>query len=136
MVRPTALLVSMLLMACTGIDAIVVDAKEQPLPTADSGSDAQTAADVCDACLHGPNDPGPGCADEYAACDADAKCKAQQECYQERCSTKTASADVFRCGSQCFADLGVAIDDPASTLSYNIFLCSTGSCKSVCFPGE
>lgn len=122
--------------ACTSLETVTVESKDQPQVTVEAGTDAAAAIQLCYDCLAAPNEPGPGCANEYEACDADPKCKAQQACYRANCAWAIATADVFACGSQCFADLGVAPNDPASLLSYNIYLCSTGACKPVCFPTE
>jgi hypothetical protein len=136
MLRLLPLMSFCLLAACRSLDPTVLEQETPPAPTYDAGTDAAAALKACNDCLAAPNDPGPGCADQYRACHADPQCDAQQECYAANCSWAIASADVFACGSQCFADLGVAPGDPASLLSYDIYLCSTGACKSVCFPTE
>jgi hypothetical protein len=114
--------------ACMDIDTVTV--------RRDAGVIDPDAAAPCNECLSAPVSPGPGCKEVYEACYANANCSAQQDCYTERCSAETRSVDVFRCGSECFALLNIPANDPAATLSYNIFLCSTGACKPVCFPLE
>jgi hypothetical protein len=113
---------------CMDIDTVSV--------AKDAGVVDPDAAAACYQCLGAPASPGPGCAEVYAACYADTNCSAQQDCYNRRCSAETRSVDVFRCGSECFAELNIPGSDPAATLSYNIFLCATGPCKPVCYPLE
>lgn len=132
-IRLLPLTVLFALAACTSLETIVVEKNDQPLT--DAGGDA-AATQACYDCLEAPNDPGPGCANEYKACDDDPKCKAQQACYRKDCSWAIKPTDVFACGSKCFEDLGVAFDDPASLLAYNIYLCATKACGPLCFPTE
>ncbi|HEX7671832.1 MAG TPA: hypothetical protein VF395_19695 [Polyangiaceae bacterium] len=137
MSRPlTSALIALVVTACTGIDPVIVKPKSSPQPAADGGGDVAALPPLCTPCLQAPDLPGPGCADEVKACDDDPKCKAQQACYAEQCGWARAPSDVFACGSQCFAGLGVATADPASLLSYRIYLCSTGACKPICFPDQ
>ena len=131
--RPLSLLAALVLTSCMDIDTITLS---DDAGVRDGAIIDPDAAAVCNQCLEAPSSPGPGCADQYAACYADKNCNAQQQCYNRRCANETRSVDVFRCGSECFAELLIPASDPAATLSYNIFLCSTGPCKPVCFPLE
>lgn len=116
-------------LACSGLDAEKVDK--------DAGAVTDGSATQCQQCLEAPNQPGPGCANELAACQANALCADHLVCLEQQgCTALTTREEMFTCGTQCWQDRHVDINDPAVALGYAVYRCRITSCGSICYPGQ
>ena len=99
-------------------------------------NDAETSLD-CYACIEAPDDPGPGCGDEYGTCIANAQCKAIMDCvYVARCFYLKTTKDFVACAIPCAAEAGVVeTDDPVVTLGLNVAYCVDKVCRAFCGGG-
>ena len=102
----------------------------------DGGTDreAEAAPSACDLCLHAPDTPGPGCADELAACQANPECGRAIACaLGQGCFDMGSTAALVVCGLPCAAEAGiVTFTDPATTLAFNVFQCAGTTCATAC----
>jgi hypothetical protein len=113
---------------CVDVTPILV------IDESDGGSpDAAAEQAACVACFEKPNDPGPGCGDELAACRAYPSCRAVIDCILEaHCVTQSRDQEV-RCAAACFEKVGVrTAADPASVLGAKLDACVRAKCAAVC----
>jgi hypothetical protein len=107
---------------------------------AEAGSDADAAAQgPCVRCLITASDAEPpGCADEIAACVANAKCALIYACaVADHCFEQPSFREIVNCGLPCIEQAQVNTNtDPAITLIYNIAVCAQASCNGVCHVGD
>lgn len=100
----------------------------------DAGEDAPDPKAVCRACIETPNDPGPGCGDQYQACFANDKCVLIFECVLAKgCTSAPTQPEIINCALPCVSEAGgVNIGDPAVQLILPIAPCVLGVCKPAC----
>jgi hypothetical protein len=110
-----------------------------PEPVVVERNDMATASAECLKCLSTPDTPGPGCADEVAACRAAPICSIGYDCqFQRGCvggSTKTFNACLPGCTVAAgFSSPDTSTDDPGRIAGLHIYQCLTrGACSAVCF---
>lgn len=128
-------------------DAFAPDA--EPTPDA-SMSDAALDGDAfvvpevvvpptCIGCVTHPDDAAtPGCATEIATCKANAECAATYACaVANDCFQQPSFRDIINCGIPCAEDAGiVSSNDHAVCLIYNIAVCASCNCSSICAIGD
>jgi len=110
----------------------------------DGVADADAEVDVdmrppCVRCLTSPDDASvPGCADEIAACVANAECAATYACaVANGCFEQPSFRDIVNCGIPCAEDAGItSSSDPAVTLIEAIATCAQNSCNQPCHIGD
>lgn len=103
---------------------------EVPSAALDGGADANGA---CLACIESPNAPGPGCADELAACDQYALCTSTGQCaIASHCYDAPSIADFASCSVECGEEIGIAADPDALAAATAVFICTIGFCNDVC----
>ena len=92
----------------------------------------------CYQCIEAPDDPGPGCGTEFAACAAEPRCKAIMDCvFVEGCFFLASTKDFVVCAIPCATDAGVTTtDDPIIQLGLNVAYCADKSCRPYCGGGE
>jgi hypothetical protein len=92
----------------------------------------------CYQCIEAPDDPGPGCGTEFAACAAAPKCKALMDCvFATGCFFLATTKDFTVCAIPCAVEAGVTTtDDPNVTLGLNVAYCADKSCRQFCGGGE
>jgi hypothetical protein len=106
-----------------------------PEPVFIERKDQVTASPACLKCLTTPDVPGPGCADEVAACRAAATCSRGYDCtFQRGCVGGTVKA-FTACLPACTLAAGfTAPDDPGRLAGLRVYECLTrGGCASLCF---
>jgi hypothetical protein len=106
-----------------------------PEPVNVERKDQVTASAACLKCLSTPDVPGPGCADEVAACRAAQTCSRGYDCsFQRGCVGGTIKTFVA-CLPACTLAAGfMSQDDPGRIAGLRIYECLTrGGCSSVCF---
>jgi hypothetical protein len=104
-------------------------------PPLDASRDGDAAiVTTCTTCLQTPDTPGPGCADEVAACKASAKCNVALECaLANACFERGSLEKLVACGLPCAQDAGiVSNDDPALSQAYDLFHCAGTTCGGPC----
>jgi hypothetical protein len=109
---------------CIDPEPIVVDRTDQVMASAE-----------CLKCVSTPDVPGPGCADEVAACRAAETCSRGYDCtFQRGCVGGTVKTFVA-CLPACTILAGFkSQDDPGREAGLRIYECLTrGGCSSVCF---
>ena len=102
---------------------------------ADASGDATSAAAValCAECIMAPDQPGPGCATEMAACAALPVCETIVACANAAgCFARGSLGAVEQCGLPCAAGSGLALGDPAYSAALQAFSCTVGPCGSAC----
>ena len=118
----------------------VPEAAPPPPPIIDAGPDVPDVdtRPPCELCLESPDQPGPGCADELAACRADTKCKATYDCVLANgCLTKGSQKKMILCGLPCAENAGILTqDEPAAVLVLKVVACVQGACASACKVGD
>jgi len=88
----------------------------------------------CASCYSSPDSPGPGCADEVAACYADERCKKAFVCSVEQGCFQGAKEQLITCGSECSRRAGfVSMQEHAYQLALDVYACLLGPCKDACF---
>ncbi len=110
--------------------AIVVrDASTQP-----SDADGEAQPDPpCLACIKSPNVPGPGCANELAACDATAKCRFIFDCaYENGCVTKPMQSESIACALPCGDQLGTSAFEASILSALTLTTCFHMACAAAC----
>ena len=119
--------------------APVPDASPPP-PVVDAGPDVPDVdtRPPCDQCLASPDQPGPGCADELAACLADTKCHAMYECVvAQQCLTKGSQKKIILCGLPCAESAGIVTqDEPAVVFVLAVVSCLQSACAVACKIGD
>jgi hypothetical protein len=116
--------------ACLSIRPVTV------APT-DAGAGLQITGDAdpaCFACIEHEDEPGPGCATEFALCKADAKCARIFACALEsNCLAAGSISAMVVCGYPCLADAGVlSLDDPTFPIAQGLFACVAQPCAAAC----
>lgn len=108
----------------------------EPPPIVDAGPDVPDVdmRPPCEQCIESPDQPGPGCADELAACRADPRCNATYDCViAHSCLTRGSQRRIILCGLPCAQDAGIiAQDDPAAVLVLAVVACLQTACPSEC----
>ena len=100
-----------------------------------SAPDSGTTGDLCAACYRAANQPGPGCANEVAACNAIDRCKQAFECSEVKGCYRGSKENLVSCGTPCAAEAGVVtVDDPAIVAGTRFYACILGPCRQACFP--
>lgn len=118
--------------ACSGLDGRTAHKENGAVIQAADGGLTE-----CRKCMLAPKDPGPGCANEFAACQGNELCVQHLECVEERgCSNLASREELFQCGSACYEDHHVDINDPAVGLGYALYRCRIGACGSICHPDD
>ena len=117
--------------ACLDLTPTVVGVAEGGRDGA--SEEAQTA---CRECVLAAHEPGPGCADEFAACGLNDTCARIIACsFDDLCYGSTIKS-YLACSAPC-QSLLPAVDDPAVPLLLPLYNCATtGSCAAACFPAE
>ena len=92
----------------------------------------------CYQCIEAPDDPGPGCGTEFAACEAQPQCKAIMDCVLAAgCFFLASTKDFTVCAIPCAVEAGVtSTDDPIVVLGLNVAYCADKSCRPYCGGGE
>jgi hypothetical protein len=106
-----------------------------PEPVFVERKDQVTASPACLKCLTTPDHPGPGCADEVAACRAAPSCSKGYDCSLQRgCIGGTVKGFVL-CLPDCTLAAGFkSQDDPGRIAGLDLYTCLTrGGCSSLCF---
>jgi hypothetical protein len=136
--------------ACLSVDPIDFESPETSpfdgsIDTALAETDDAAALDGdgdgalgCYQCIEAPDDPGPGCGTEYAACAAQPKCDAILKCvFATGCFYLASTKDFINCAIPCAADAGVtSTDDPIVLLGLNVAYCADRVCRPYCGGGE
>jgi hypothetical protein len=106
-----------------------------PEPVHVERTDLVTASAACLKCLITPDVPGPGCADEVAACRAAQTCSRGYDCTFQRGCVGGSVKTFTNCLPACTVAAGFASqDDPGRIAGLRIYECLTrGGCASVCF---
>lgn len=115
-------------------DAALIDASGD-VALHDGGAEVEAEASVsrCQACLTAPDQPGPGCATELAACKANAECAAAMACaFAKACFDRGSLSALISCGYPCAVEAGITLTDPAINLAYNLFQCAGKTCGVQC----
>jgi hypothetical protein len=117
-------------LACLGIHPVSVQ-------EVDAGPGLQVSGDAdpaCFTCLAQPDHPGPGCATELAACQADPQCAQALVCAtQKNCFASGSLAAIGVCGLPCITEAGViSFDTPPFKLAVTLFQCVSGPCGVPC----
>jgi hypothetical protein len=103
-------------------------------PVGDARTDAP-AFDLaaCKACFMAPDTPGPGCATEWAICDADGSlCGTDFRCLETTGCFGKPESSFISCGLACSTSLNSASAD--YTAIVNLFECiSKNACNGLCF---
>jgi hypothetical protein len=101
------------------------------------GGDVDTTLG-CYACIAAPDDPGPGCGTEFAACEAEPKCKAIMDCVLATgCFYLASTKEFTNCAIPCAIEAGVtSTDDPVVILGLNVAYCADKVCRPYCGGGE
>jgi hypothetical protein len=110
-------------------DPIVIDAGE------DGGSDPQVA---CRACITAPNEPGPGCLNNYTTCVEHPLCKIMINCaFDLQCYQGSRKA-FLTCAYPCLEKAGITTgNEEVITIASTLFTCSAnGPCGNICFSSE
>jgi hypothetical protein len=114
------------------LDATPVSVQSTLFDASADADDGATAA-MCNACVQAPDQPGPGCGSEQAACSALPVCKATVECATRAfCFERGSLGALEQCGLPCAIDSGIVLGDPAYTASLQVFSCVLASCGSAC----
>jgi len=106
-----------------------------PEPVVIERTDQVMASAACLKCVSTPDVPGPGCADEVAACRTADTCSRGYDCtFQRGCVGGTVKTFVA-CLPACTLLAGFkSQDDPGREAGLRIYECLTrGGCSSVCF---
>lgn len=132
-----AIAVAVALVACLDPTPYVLPASpaaDAGPPPPDSGDAEADAVPPCEACLHAPSAPGPGCGDVIAICVDDAKCNAALACASsDGCFERGSLSQLISCGLPCATDAGIlAQNDPALEKAYRVFQCAGSACAAPC----
>jgi hypothetical protein len=123
-------------MGCLDADPSPFTPRDAGIPDTDpAGRDVATDVDwreSCAQCFRTPADPGPGCAEAYDACFANAQCVSILECgFVAECWKKTEQAEIITCGTPCALEAGVF--NPAD-ISVQLLTPIIGCALTVCHP--
>ncbi len=129
----TMKLVSVAAFACVLTPPFAGCLDPQPLPF--SSSTNATASAACLKCLGTPDVPGPGCADEIAACRGTPTCSRSYDCSLQRGCIGGAVSALVACLPECTRAAGIqGSDDPGRITGLAVYECITrGACASLCF---
>lgn len=117
--------------ACLDTSPITVTVDAAPPPIVDALEEAQAG---CYQCLHAPNQPGPGCGNEIAACEADKACKDSIDCtFEDGCWNLGTPAALIQCGLPCAERAGQT--DVQVKLGAAVFACVQATCPGPCHLG-
>jgi len=120
--------------ACLDVTPITVAPPASSSPDA-SVSDAANAPDssACLGCIHGPDDAGPGCATEVAACYALFTCQATFACATANsCFERGSLGAIEGCGVPCATEAGAVSGDPSYAAMLTAFSCIISRCGAAC----
>ena len=138
-----------LAVACLDMSPVIVETPPTmrpdiyiPLPDVDIPDGADAAAfDVdlrppCQRCLESPDQPGPGCAQEIAACEANPQCAQVYACViYSGCLYLASRSALANCAIPCLQEAGVTSQTtPAGMAAYNLTICGFTTCTRVCGP--
>lgn len=126
-------IVAAIVCACADTTPVLVIDERNDASTLDA-PEASSALTACLQCLTTPDNPGPGCADEIAACEANAKCKITLECaVRKECFLAPSREDLINCGTACTDEAGIKTEsDPSVALAASLDGCIEINCASVC----
>jgi hypothetical protein len=90
----------------------------------------------CQMCLESPDQPGPGCAQEVAACNAIPQCAVTYACVvSSGCLYLPTRAELAQCAIPCLQEAGItSMNTPAGMAAYNLTVCGFMICTKVCGP--
>jgi hypothetical protein len=120
---------------CLDVVAIRVDERRDagdggPTRDLDAPSDGPRP---CEVCMRAPSDPGPGCADAVAVCDADPPCKGTMDCaIAAGCLELTGQGLIIDCGTPCGRDAGLDLTSPSITYVLAVVACAQDACGPIC----
>ena len=125
------------------VDVPVSDDSTAP---SEASGDARDAAapevhvpPTCVGCLNTPDDAAsPGCGTEIAVCLANSECAATYACaVATGCFQQPTFRQIVNCGLPCAEDAGImSTSDPAVQLIYNIAVCASCNCSTICAIGD
>jgi hypothetical protein len=117
-------------LACLAIHPVSVQDIDAGLGVPAAG-DADPA---CFTCLAAPDEPGPGCATQLAACQADPQCAQALACAAAKnCFASGSLGAIGVCGLPCITEAGViSFDTPPFELAVSLFQCVSGACGLAC----
>ena len=123
------------LLFAVAVSAACVDLTPVTLGSSDAGlaSDGATFVNECEACLFGERPAQ--CAEQLAACEADAKCPGILYClFEKDCTRSSNSETVNRCSLPCVLNAGVTSpDDPGVVRAILLSNCSAAACPGRCY---
>jgi hypothetical protein len=108
---------------------------EAGAPKIDGAAEGGSVVRACISCLETPDEAGPGCGTEYAACTANAECAAMIACtFTAGCYSGSSSLYVD-CALPCAMEAGaLSGTDPVLKLASPLFNCIVGgACTPSCF---
>jgi hypothetical protein len=122
-------------LAWSGLTAACADTWLPP-PLLDAGNQADDAAtkdadpSPCRACMRAPNEPGPGCANEFLDCSLSIRCAQIFECaYGGGCILKPTTTESVECVRPCLTGLE---EGPLVIYLSNLFSCIDAKCRDAC----
>jgi hypothetical protein len=128
-VAAAVLLAGNVAVGCLDPSPYYLDVDAAAPPPRDAGADGGG----CGRCLNAPDQPGPGCATEVAACQMDPVCRDTFACFQTRCEGLTSQEQVVGCGLPCAQEAGLTSTAGSTfTLATNVFNCLLGACLGAC----
>jgi hypothetical protein len=103
-------------------------------PGSDAAVDGGFQLSTCKACMAAPDEPGPGCDNEYGPCEADPKCTGILQCIYAAGCFGGKSSRFLSCGIPCVEEAGVLTStDPSLGTATSLFECVVnGACGPSC----
>jgi hypothetical protein len=124
----------LLAVACVDTSPIAVS-KDAGVPTPVRDAPLGEVSDphpACHACIEAPNDPGPGCANQLARCNANAGCQTIYECaYKIGCVFKVDYQESLACALPCTEGILNAFQEPIMA-AIALTECFHAACTDVC----
>jgi hypothetical protein len=119
------------------LDVVVIHVDEPGIDGGDGGQrDLDASVDgmrPCEACVRAPADPGPGCANFLAICNADLPCAATMECaIALGCLEQADQGLVVDCGRPCAVAAGLDPTKPSINYVIDLVTCGTTTCGPIC----
>ena len=100
---------------------------------ADTATASGTVPVACQQCREAPSDPGPGCADELAVCNANETCVALDRCViLSGCHPSENLQGFLGCARPCADEHGVTLYDDIYQIAMPLGFCVMDNCEAEC----
>ena len=125
--------------ACLEMPVTHLSKTEDRVVDIDAGEDGPTDPQVaCRACITAPDEPGPGCLNNYNTCFENPQCKIMINCaFETQCYQGSRKA-FLTCAYPCLEKAGIKTgNEDVITIASTLFTCSAnGPCGNICFSSE